>query len=174
MIHIVTGLPGSGKTSVSKILEKKLDAIVINTDEICGILFPDRTVTVDGDFTDEQLTLIYKFIPVIATFLVRVMPLKHIIFDGSFRLDSQRVALINAMKVINCSVSIMLVKANESAIKERISKRYNTGLQLARYETYKAVEKQYETPSQAWVIDNSGAIGDLESHVQEYISHFAK
>ena len=60
MLHIVTGLPGSGKTEVSKYLARKLNAVVINTDEIRDKLFPHEGRNEIGDFTPEQLKQVYS------------------------------------------------------------------------------------------------------------------
>jgi len=55
MLYLVFGISGSGKTTVSKYLSDKLDALIINTDNLHSILFPHGERTETGDFTPEQL-----------------------------------------------------------------------------------------------------------------------
>lgn len=74
MLHIITGLPGSGKSEASRYLAKKLDAVIINTDELRDLLFPQENRTDIGDFTPRQLKWVYRVLLPIAHYVVQVHP----------------------------------------------------------------------------------------------------
>ncbi len=169
LIHIVTGLPGSGKTKVAKIIARSVNGLLINTDDVRNILFARDGFTGAFDFTPNQLEVIYKVLPVVMTYVTEVAPSKDIVFDGTFRLNEQRETVRRAANKLNREVSVVVVSADERDIKDRIDHRHTAEGHQATFETYLKVRGVYEIPIDAWAIDNSGKLADLAQKVYVYL-----
>src|SRR3989344_2264713 len=126
MIHVVMGLPGTGKTEVSKYLEKKLDGIRVNTDELYGHLFPDK-LYIDSDFPPGRLEHIYNAIGALAFYLEKAAPEKHYIFECSFRFKAQRDHIFNQFEDKSRIHIVFVEVKDEKEIERRITKRHKQG-----------------------------------------------
>jgi len=63
LIVIVCGLPGVGKTTLSKALAPLIDAIILSTDKIRKELIPNPTYSKkEREFVYEMLLLIAKYL----------------------------------------------------------------------------------------------------------------
>ncbi|HJY98898.1 MAG TPA: ATP-binding protein [Patescibacteria group bacterium] len=168
MLHIVTGLPGSGKTEISKYLARKLNAIVINTDKVRDSMFPHQGRNEIGDFTPEQLRQVYSALKPISFYIAKVNPRKHFIIEGTFRLDSQRQNLINEMKKLKHHYKVIFVEVDDEEAKKRIQERFNSGKAKSTVAEYLEIKKIYERPKNAYTINNSGKLKDLYKKLREY------
>ena len=173
MVHLVTGLPGSGKTAVTRLISEGLNALVINTDDLRNKLFPQRRTTQHGDFTAYQIRIIYSTIRVLTYYLAITWPEKHLVLDGSFRYEHQRKSIIDEMKRINSPTRVVYVKTDWKIIQKRIKWRHESDGHPATYATYEAVKRSYEKPVDCYERDNSGSWADLESSVKLYIASLA-
>ncbi|SRR5258708_4022219 len=171
MIHIVCGLSGNGKTEFAKILKQKLKGIVINTDDVYVRMFPDKKYTETGDFLPGRLEQIYNALGPIAYYL-QILYDGNYIFEGNFRYKAQRDHLINQVGKENSNIVFVEVK-NEEEIKRRIDERYKNGAPDT-FEDYLKIKKVYERPDEAYLIDNSGDIKDLEKEVDRYVKSLNK
>ncbi len=169
MLHIVTGLPGGGKSEVTKYLANKLGAIVINTDELRDKLFPTEGRDEVGDFTPEQLGQVYSSLRPVAFYIVKANPKKHFIMEGTFRLNSQRQNVIDEMKKLKHPYSVILVEVDEEEAKRRIQERFDSGRSESTVVSYLKIKKIYEKPRNAYVVNNSGSLKDLYKKLSEYI-----
>lgn len=172
MIHIVTGLAGSGKTLVTKYLQEKINAVVINTDTLRSKLFPDGEYTPTGDFTPEQLTQVYEALRAIAFYLIKTAPERHFIFEGTFRYESQRDNLIEELEGHNYPYSLILVQINTQVAKERIDYRHEYEGAPDIFEEYLEQQKIFEKPTNAYLIENSGTREELNAQLDTYLLEF--
>ena len=172
MLHIITGLPGSGKSEVAKYLARKLDAVVINTDDVRDSLFPHEKRNEIGDFTPEQLRQVYSSLGPIAFYVTKVNPRKHFIIEGTFRLDSQRQNVISEMEKLKHPYSVVLVEVDEKEARRRIQERFDLGKAESTVAEYLEIKKVYERPKKAYIINNSGTLKDLHKKLREYILSF--
>jgi len=170
MVHLVTGLPGTGKSEVARLISEGLNALVINTDDLRDKLFPERRTTRHGDFTIYQIRTIYSTIRVLTYYLAITSPEKHFVLDGSFRYEHQRKSIIDEMKRINHPTRVVHVKADWKIVQKRIKCRRESDRHLATYATYRAVKRSYEKPLDCYEIDNSGSFADLKSRVKLYLA----
>jgi predicted kinase len=127
MIHIVMGISGSGKTTAAKYLARKLNAEVINTDTLHGLLFPNGERTETGDFTPEQLAEIYRSLRPLAYYLSKIAPDRHIVFEGNFRFKAQREFITEMMESEKLPYKVLFVELGDEGIAEqRITNRHLT------------------------------------------------
>jgi len=167
MIHIITGLPGAGKTIAANIIKQELiDSLLINTDELRNFLYPKSEV---GDFDPEQMNIVYNLLPQFALCIKKIQPYKHIVFDGTFRYKSQRLSIFDIMKNTSQPVSVIWIKADVNIICERVILRFNSGTHLLDYKSFKKVLYSYEPPEEAWIIENTGSIEDLTLKIKQYL-----
>lgn len=171
-IHIITGLPGSGKTSISRLIAEKEDSLIVNTDELRDKLFGCASdSTASGDFTQDQLDLIYKVTEVTTHYLLLSKPgVKHLVFEGTFRLKAQRQGIVDIARKLSSNANVLYVYAEDEIVKMRITNRFNNGVQKADFNTYLSVENAYETPQSAFEIDNSGDENSLNILIDNYLS----
>ena len=170
MVHLITGLPGAGKSEVARLISESIRALVVNTDTVRDRLFTKRTTNLHGDFTDEQIRAVYSTITTLAYYLVVYSPEKHLVLDGSFRYEQQRRSIIDEMKRIEHQIQGIYVRADPDIIRKRLEYRHNLGQHQATFATYQRVEQIYEKPLDYYEIDNSGSLVDLESKVKTYLS----
>ncbi len=169
MIHLLTGLPGSGKTEVANIIQRETNATVINLDTLRNFFFPNGENTKNDDFTDKQLSFLYGLLPEIVFQFVKLSLDKPIIVDGVFRKEEQRTRVIAKVKETQIPVSVLLISASEDIIVQRLLIRQQLGVQNGSINTYRAVSRDFEFPQNAWIIDNSGSKFELEKEVKRYL-----
>jgi predicted kinase len=170
MIHIVMGISGSGKTTAAKYLARKLNAEVINTDTLHGLLFPNGERTETGDFTPEQLAEIYRSLRPLAYYLSKIAPDRHIVFEGNFRFKAQREFITEMMESEKLPYKVLFVELGDEGIAEqRITNRHLTEGAPDTFEDYLKIKQIYEKPDNAHKIDNSGNLSSFEQKLDEYI-----
>lgn len=170
MIHIVCGIPGSGKTTVTRFLAEKLDAEVVNTDIVHGMLYPQGAHTSTGDFTPSSLEAVYCSLPLLAYYLAKIAPDKDIVIEGSFRLDSQRRAITSVLDDLKAQYTLLLVEvSDDEVIRKRLENRLETG-HKGDFQHYLDIKKVYERPRTATIIRNNSTVENLEIQVDKYIT----
>ncbi len=169
------GISGSGKSVASRYLAKKLNAEVINTYVLHSLLFPNGERTETGDFTPGQLTEIYRSFKPLAYYLTKIVPDKHIIFEGNFRFKKQRDFITEMMKAKKLPYQIVLIElSSDEVAKQRITNRNKNEGAPDTYEDYLKIKKIYKRPDNAYVIDNSGDLSNLEKDLDKYINSLNK
>jgi predicted kinase len=174
MIHIVCGIPGTGKSTVTHYLAKKLDAEVVNTDSVHALLYPKGAHTANGDFTPESLDTVYRSIPLLAYYLAKVASDIDIIIEGSFRLESQRRAITSVLDKEKIKYALILVEVtNDEVVENRLTERLKTG-HKGDFQNYLDIKEIYEKPENAVIIKNDGTIQELIIQIEQYIQALPK
>lgn len=169
MIFIVCGIPGTGKSEVTKNLSSKLNALVVNTDAVHELLYPEGAYTDTGDFTQESLIAVYKSLPLLAHYLLAISSNKNIIFEGSFRLAKQRQAILDIVNEHKVEARIILVTVDQdSKVKERLEKRKKLG-QAGDYQSYLDIKEIFEVPREAVVLENNGNFEELALKINRLV-----
>jgi predicted kinase len=169
MIYIVMGLPGSGKTEATKYLQKKLNAIVVNTDELRTKLFPAAVNTKTGDFTPEQLKQVYKALRPIIFYLVKAAPEKHYILEGSFRYEAQRTNIIAELDALHQPHCLLFIEIKTDVAKKRMEYRHLHEGAPDVFEEHLDQLKVFERPKKAKIIDNSSTRDELYKKLDMYL-----
>jgi predicted kinase len=78
MIILMMGLPGTGKSTLARVLAKSFPATILNRDEIRDDIFPLE----DLDYSDEQNELASQVTYIVAEYILRQHEDRIIILDG--------------------------------------------------------------------------------------------
>ena len=117
----ITGLPGSGKSTISKELAKKIDAKILRLDEFRKELIPDPK------FTDKERTIVYTKL---AERGFELSKKKNIIFDATDNLNIGRKIAKQTIKKffviqIECPIKICEEREQKRTDKAGVQEIYN-------------------------------------------------
>lgn len=159
---LITGLPGSGKTTLSKILEKKLKIPRITSEFVGNILYPDiKFNKKDYDFNPQQISTIYKVIDMVAKYFSLI---KHsLIIDGVFRFRKDREKIENiALQHKTIFYGIHLL-CSEKIVLQRLKKRnLEDSISPCGIETYKKICKEYEKVNDTYYVFDTSEIKPMK------------
>lgn len=119
-VVLMSGLPGSGKTSLSKEISLFLKAVRISSDEIREKVFQSIRFDDKGDFYNQQLRA--KYYPLLAQKAVQLIKQgQKVVIDAS-NLDKRRLLLIKVISklVTKEKMLIVLVKTSLTNIERRM------------------------------------------------------
>ena len=131
---IVAGLPGTGKTTISKQVAKELNAEILRTDEIRK----------NNEFSEKEKKTVYEKMLSIAE--KELKKNKNIILDATFykkKFRSKAKKIAERNKTENYLIE---VTCSEKALKKRINKRFKEkkSKSKANYEVYLKIKKQFQ------------------------------
>ena len=134
MLIIVCGLPGSGKSSLSRKLKQKLPAVYLNTDII------RKHITSKPQYTEEEKRMVYSEMANRAEKNVNMG--RNVVVDATFYSKKYR----NMMKNITKDHYIVLCALPEKLIRERLKRREQrkNGVSDAGYDVYLALKEKFE------------------------------
>lgn len=160
MLILVVGLPGSGKSTVARLLAEYTGAIVLNSDVLRRELFPDsRSYT----STETQA--------VIREMERRVRELldqrRRVILDALFTKQRPRDSYRELAGSLGVPFCIVHVTAPEDTVRERLELRARVGdVSEATFVYYLDRKPHFEEPrGDHYTIENSGDTKQLESDV---------
>jgi len=161
MLIIVTGLPGTGKTTIADALSKEIDAIVFSTDKIRKMIFEkpiydkeDKRVVYDELFSQAQ-----KYLSIG----------KNVILDGTFYTKLLREKAKEVGKPFCEKVYFVYCETPENILKERITKRKDK-YSDADYNVYLKMKKIFEKfEEDVIVVDTSNSVSDNISIIKKTI-----
>lgn len=138
MIVVISGLPGTGKTTVAKELGSELNAPVLTTDEI------RKAKSEHPKYTQSKKLGIYEHMFRIAKDLL--FEKDTIILDGTFFKKELREHAFQLGSDNDKCVFILETLCDEDVVKQRIDKRYqeNVDASEADYKVYKIIQSQFE------------------------------
>jgi predicted kinase len=176
MIICITGLPGSGKSSVAEQIEKicqekQLTVLHYTTDWVRHWLFPSlvgNKEEMGRDFTADELERSYNGLYMLFEQLIKSNPNLVLITDGTFRKESQRETLKMIAEKYESKFLLILVETEEEIAISRLNQRLNDK-KGAGPESYFAAKKQYEMPQEKIIINNNGTIIDLKKEIERKI-----
>lgn len=166
MLVLITGLPGTGKSTVANHLSKRINASVLRTDEIRKRLF------VKPKYTDEEKEIVYKSLFLIAEKLLKVK--SNVVIDGTFYKRSLRHRIYRTAASTRSRLIIVECVASVDAIERRMRRRKNRkkkGLSDADYGVYKKIKREYEAiTSEHIVLDTSRPLNETLNELYSTIS----
>lgn len=135
MLIIVTGLPGTGKTTIAEALAKEIDGIVFSTDKIRKRIF-EKPV-----YNEEDKRIVYdELFSQTGKYLTKG---KNVILDGTFYTKGLRQRAKEVGKSFCEEVYFVYCETPEELLKERINKRKDK-FSDADYSVYLKIKKIFE------------------------------
>ena len=169
MLVLITGLPGTGKSTIAMHLARRLRATVLRTDVIRKQLFPQP------NYTEEEKELVYKVTFLIAEYLLRAG--KNVILDGTFYKRSLRERVYRLARDLRKRLIIVECCAPEAVVKQRMearAKKKNIPTD-ADFEVYKKIRDQFEPlRRQRVIVDTSNPLEENLSEIMRYIAKKTK
>lgn len=138
MLVVVSGLPGTGKTTVAKKLADELKAKVLSTDEI------RKRVLRELGYSERKKKKVYDEMLGIAEDLLTKE--QNVILDATFFKKSWRQKAFDLGKKQGHPVFLLEVICPENVLKKRIEERYRNKKDFsdADFKVYKIIKSQYE------------------------------
>jgi len=149
MLIIVIGLPGTGKSTVSKYLAEKLNTIILNADEFRAKLFNINSSEKDKIFPDSQ-----RDAPYYAMFLEAANLIKkgsNVIIDAALYSNE----LVDKAKSITNNSRVIQTVCPEEIVKKRLRERMKGGEYSAGVKVYEFMKSLTEDISADIVLDTS-------------------
>lgn len=183
MLICITGLPGSGKSSVSELLKQGLardglDVAHYTSDWMRYKLYPELRQDLKQmgrDFTEEELRLVYNALFMLFEELFRANPDLVVLTDGTYRSRAQRDPLRQIAERHSQKFFLVRVVSSEAATEKRLQKRLSAK-KGAGMEAYFSAKAQYEEPTgnDLITIDNSGTLAQLELKVAKALKEITE
>ncbi len=159
---IICGLPGTGKTYLSTILAKYLDAVVLSTDKIRKELF------CKPNYSTLERRLVYEVVILIAKYLHSVGT--RCIIDGTFNKKASRLEVKEKLNLSPDEFFVIQCYCPEEIIKSRLENRKND-YSDAGFSTYLKMKKIFESPGKLYLsIDTSRPIETNILKILQYIN----
>jgi aminoglycoside phosphotransferase family enzyme/predicted kinase len=138
MLIIVSGLPGTGKTSVAKEIAQKVDSVVLSSDEL------RKRVLKELGYTERKKKRVYDEMFRIAQDLLERG--KSVVLDGTFFQKELRDKAYRLGKKKKECVFLIQTVCPEKIVKKRIEKRYKSQKDYseANYRVYKIIKSKFE------------------------------
>jgi adenylylsulfate kinase len=118
MVILMAGLPGTGKSTLSRALAEELGGTVLDKDVIRAALFPSS----DVEYSTEQDEFVMRVMLKVAGYIFRKDPARYVFLDG--RTFSRRYQLVRATgysEAIGQPWRIIECVCSEESAKKRLS-----------------------------------------------------
>lgn len=176
-LFCITGLPGSGKSTVARMLTEVLaangiQAVNYTTDWVRYQLYPELLedeTHLDRDFTPDELRRSYNGLFMLIDEVLKYSPIT-VITNGTFRLEAQRARLREIALQNKRRFGLIKVNADAEIVIPRLEQRLSQkeGFGVANYNSAKAV---YEEPTgEVFHIDNNGDLNNLDAQTRKLVS----
>jgi predicted kinase len=156
VLAVVCGLPGVGKSTVSRAIAARLPATVLRTDVIRKELYADPSYTTAEtvDVYDELLTLGFDHLNVG----------ESVVLDATFKTSERRIQARDLATQVGARFRLVHVECDESVLEGRIAAR--DGVSDATLDVHLEFRDRFElVETDHVVIDNSGSKAATEGRV---------
>ena len=158
---VVCGLPGVGKSRVSRAIADRLDATLIRTDVVRKSLFDDPV------YTSEETERTYAAVRERAR--ETLVDGGRAVLDGTYRSRPFREAVAEMAADVGADCEFVHVTCDEDVVRERIRQRTDT-VSDATYENHLELKSTFDAFERPHVtVDNSGAWGRTREQVVDAI-----
>ena len=169
-VVVLSGLTGSGKSTVAKELQKKADFVVISSDEIrkqlAGMDIYDKDLSdyKKGIYSEEMTQKVYGEIVNRAYELVREG--KNVVLDATFIKKWQRGKVFERFKRLGIKPLVVYLDVDESTALEHFRKREKEkSVSDGRYEVFVKQRSDLEKPEDALVVDAKKPVAEIVERI---------
>jgi predicted kinase len=152
MVVIMVGLPGTGKTTLSRSILENLPGAHFNKDDVRAALFLPE----DIDYTRAQDDLCIEVILVAASYLLQKDPTRLIVLDGrpfSRRVDRERV--VAWAKASNAKWLMIKCVCSDANAKERIESASSHAAKNRDFALYSSLKASFEPLTEPHLVVNT-------------------
>lgn len=162
MLILICGLPGSGKSSISKLLSKRLSAIHINSDVVRKRLFPKP------DYSEEEKRKVYLQMAAEAEKALKEG--KNVILDATFYKNEYRKMMVEAAMRAGPDAYLILCEVGKKETEKRMKNRKG-GPSDADFEVYLKLKETFEPIEGEFLkIDSSMPRKELLKQIDAFMS----
>jgi adenylylsulfate kinase len=143
MLILMAGLPGSGKTTLSRALARELNGTVLDKDKIRAALFPSEDIEYSTEQDDFCMAIMLK----VAGYILRVHPERRVFMDGRTfsrtyqlkRATGYAEAIGQPWRLLECVCSEETARKRLTDIPEHSAKNRNFDLYLKLKSQFEAI-----------------------------------
>lgn len=159
MLVVVCGLPGAGKSTVSRRIATRLDGRLVRTDVVRKELFPDP------EYSAAESSAVYE--EVLARARETLSEGGRVVLDGTFRRRELRERVAGVAVDCGRPYRFVRVECDEAVVRERIAAREDDESD-ADFEVYKLLKDEFEPiDGEHSVVDNSGSLAATTEQVDD-------
>jgi len=163
--YLIRGLPGTGKTTISKILSEILNIEILSTDKI------RRSISFNGNlYSKENKEQVYRKLEELL--LESLNERNPKILDGTFSKVTQVERIYNLCKTQKYGLKIIECFCSEETIKKRLITRTDS-LSDADYDVYEKIKEEYEVIGrnfQVYPLNTEQSFSKLKAILKEIIN----
>lgn len=176
MVIFVAGLVGTGKTSLSQALSKKLGIFHYDVDEIKKLIYPtdpDYESNLKNSIPFSEETRAKVFNRVVEDFPQLAKEHKHIIVEEVLNRKNLRQILFDGADKYFGGYIIVWVKSDEAIIKRRLESNQREGHILKNpFGMYLSLKQQYQDFDNADIVfENNGTLEEAANQLTELVKH---
>ena len=178
MVIVLCGLTGTGKSTVAKLLARKLRADVLSSDEIRKAfagLSPYESAKAafgEGIYSKEMTDRVYRYMIERA---VELGKRGKVIIDATFSNPAYRELLKRRAEKEGVRVLFFWLNAPDNVVKERMEKRKKERTASdADWEVYLQMKRRFVPPEDAVEVDATKEPEEIASFIRGYIDEVQK
>jgi predicted kinase len=165
----MAGLPGTGKTTLARVLAARLNGVVLGKDEVRAALFPESLI----DYTAEQDDLCMNAVLSAAQYLANHDDIPFIFLDGrTFSRASQIQAVIAAANACGAAWKILHLSCPDDVVRARLKQGVAEN-HLARnrnFKLYSELKTRFEPITMPKLdVDTSQTLKECEESSAAYL-----
>ena len=155
---VVCGLPGVGKSTVSRAVADRLEAAILRTDVVRKELFDDP------EYAAAETATVYDAL--LARARERLADGRAVVLDGTFRRRERRIEADDLAAAVGAGLRLVRVRCSEAVVEKRIADR--EGVSDADLAVYRRLRDRFEpVEMDHLVVDNSGTEAATRRRVAE-------
>lgn len=170
---IIMGLPGTGKTTISKKITSLLNSFYCSVDFIRSKIFDNDIIKEDRDYSLLELKIIYNALSYIVEIIAKNN--NNIVIDGVFRDRETRKKICDKLTFYGYSLHKFYIVCDDKDAIKRVEHRKNLGtFSPAGIDGFKKIKNEFVEPNEDECflkIYNSGELNDIIKFIYEQIEH---
>lgn len=166
LLVVVSGLPGVGKSTISRMVSEEIDAVQLRTDEIRKELFDEPR------YTPEEIQATYE--EMFSRAVDELGDGNDVVLDATFSDRSNRETITERAASVGSEVVFVKVEADDETIQKRLANREDDESD-ADYRVYQEKKESFdEWSEEPAVVDNSGQLPETRRAVEEVLERHPK